>query len=380
MRRAALAAIGLLGLAGMASADPWTLRIETGGEADTNIERVETATGTPQQIAAGAARLGLRISHRGGLLGGAYRIEASALARMIASSDDELDDENVMLNAGELHWLRPIGERPIAFGVHATAADSFGFRGGTGARTFRNLGGDALVVLGRGDDHHMTFAVGGRDFVYKPVPAMSAPHMFDWRGPVASAQLDAVLWQTSDRTQSLELTATFGFEQRSYASTAISNCMPDVNVDDPCSMPTLLRRRDRYQRAGLTLTWSGGLVATAAYQATVIDSNSYGQSLNRQRITAQVTLELFSKLLATAAATLQIDEYPDGIPIQTDVQHQEFTNLDDENRSSVQILLSRALSSSWSVEARGAIWRDFASIAAATFRRALVYAGVVYSR
>ena len=379
MRRAALPAIGLLGIARIAAAESWAVRMETGAEADTNVARVETAIGTPPRIAAGAGRLGARIDYRGLLLGGGYTVNVSGLARMIASSNDELDDENVVLGAAELHWLRPIAGRPISVGVHATAADSFAMLGGVGARTFRNLGGDAMVVLGRGDDHHLTLGVGGRDFVYKPVLPNGEPHMFDWRGPVASAQLDANLWQTSDHTENLELAASFGFEQRSYESKAIANCSPYVQVIDPCSAPTALRRRDRYQRAGVSLTWTGGVVATTSYQLTVVDSNSFGQSLTRQRIAAQVTMELFGKLLATAAATLQIDQYPDGIPIQRSVEHQVFTNLEDENRSSLQILLARPLSGAWSVEARGALWRDFASIAAAKFRRSLIYAGVVYA-
>ena len=383
MHRAALPAIGalatLLWVARHADADSWSVRMETGAEADTNVARVETAIGTPPRIAAGAGRLGAGIGYHGSLLGGGYAVAASGLARMIASSNDALDDENVVLGAVELRWMRPIADRPISIGVHATAADSFAMLGGVGARTFRNLGGDAMVVLGRGDDR-LTLGVGSRDFVYKPVLPQGEPHMFDWRGPVAGAQLDAMLWQTSDRTENLELAAAFGFEQRSYESKAIYNCSPaNVNVEDPCSAPTALRRRDRYQRAGVSLTWTGGVVATASYQVTVVDSNSFGQSLTRQRITAQVTVELFSKLLATGAATLQIDQYPDGIPIQKSVEHQVFTNLEDENRSALQILLSRPLSGAWSVEARGALWRDFASIASATFRRSLIYAGVVYA-
>jgi hypothetical protein len=391
MFRAALPALAILGCSGVAAAEPWTVRMETGGEADTNVSRVESASGTPPRIAAGAGRLGAQIGYRGALAGGGYLIDTGGLARMIASSSEDLKDENVVLGTADVRWLRSFASGAIAAGIHLTAADSFGLRGGIGARTFRNLGGDALVVLSR-DEHRLTLAIGGRDFKYKPRPPPECedgvdcssltplpPHLFDWRGPVASAQLDSVLWQTSDRTQSLELAATFGFEQRSYASTAIANCTPHEAVTDPCSMPTALRRRDRYQRAGVALTWTGGVVATASYQLTVNDSNSYVQSLTRHRISARVTVELFGKLFATGAATLQIDGYPDGITIFKDVQHQEFTNLEDENRSSLQALLTRAISSAWSIEARGALWRDFASISAATFRRTLFYAGVVYA-
>jgi hypothetical protein len=365
MRRTALPAIGILGLVRIAAADPWTVTMESGAEADTNVSRVESEP----RVAAAAGRLGARIDHDGGALGGAYLVDVSGLARMVASSATR--DENVMLYAGEARWLHPVGAPSLAAGLHVLAADSFGMLGGIGARTFRNLGADALLVLGHGDDHHLTLGVGMRDFWYKP----STAHEFDWRGPAANARLDAMLWQTPDKTQSLELAATFGFEDRNYQSYALYSCSPD---EDPCTMDTTLRRRDRYQRAGLELKWTGHLVATGGYQATVIDSNSFGQSLVRQRIMGSVTMELLGAVLITTTAVLQIDQYPDGILID-DLQHQELTSLEEENRSSLQVLIARKLSPAWSLEARGAVWRDFGN-GAASFRRELASAGVVYSR
>jgi hypothetical protein len=286
---------------------------------------------------------------------------------MVASARNK--DESVMLEAGELRWLHPIGGSSLAAGVHLTAADSFGVLVPIGARTYRNLGGDALVMLGHGEDHHLMLGVGWRDFVYKQVDG------FDWRGPVASGRLDTVLWHTPDRTRSLELAAALGFEARSYDSMARFNCAPDGSGNS-CPMDSTLRRRDRYQRGGLELTWTGEVVATGSYQVTVVDSNSYGQSLIRQRITAAATMEVVTALFVSATATLQIDQYPEGVPV-SDLLHQELTSLDDENRSSLQVLVTRALSTAWSLEVRGAIWRDFGTTGA-SFGRELAYAGVLY--
>jgi hypothetical protein len=100
MRRAALPAIGILGVARIAAAEPWSLTMESGGEADTNIERVETVEGgTAQRIAAPAARAGARIDHREAFLGGSYLLALSGLARMVGNADTR--PENVMLYAGE---------------------------------------------------------------------------------------------------------------------------------------------------------------------------------------------------------------------------------------------------------------------------------------
>lgn len=378
MRRAALPAIGLLVGARVVAAEPWSITMESGAEADSNIARVETVDGStpddgaPQRIAAPAGRAGARLDYHDDLLGGFYGLRLSGLARMVATAKTKT--ENVMLYAGDWRWLREVGSQPVAVGLRLSAADAFSITGGTGARTFRSLGADAMLSLGQ-DERHLTIALGARDFWYKPPPA----HMFDWRGPVANAQLGVSLWQTADKTRSLDLITTLGFEARTYTSHAVANCAPDMAVR-PCSTETALHRRDRYQRAGIEVGWTGGVIATGSYQATVIDSNSFGQSLIRQRIKASVTMELPGKLLATTTATLQIDEYPDGVLLAKDLSQQEFTSLEDENRSSLQILLARKLSTTWSVEARGAAWRDFANTGDASFRRELVYVGIIYRR
>jgi len=350
------------------------MSLESGAEADSNVERVETVAGSmTQRIAAPVGRIGARIEHKDHVLGGAYALGASALARLVASSKTR--PENVMLFAGEGRWLHALDPRPIAAGISITAADARAITGGTGARTFRNLGADALLALGSGEDRRLTLALGGRDFSYKP------SHAFDWRGPVANARLDVVLWQTSGKTKTLELTATFGFEQRSYASNALANvCPPDATPSYQCSAGTSLARRDRYQRANVELTWVGEVVATVGYQLIVIDSNSYGQSLVRHRIMTSGTVELADKLFGTATATLQLDQYPDGVLVEKDLQHHELTNLEDENRSSLQVRIARELSATWSLEARGALWRDLGNTGTASFRRELLYLGVVYAR
>jgi len=375
MRRAVLpAALGVLGLWGSAEAEPWTVTLEGGAEGDSNVERMETVAGgeTTARIAAPVGRAGARIDHKDSLLGGAFVLGLSGLARMVVSN--QAKDENVMLYAGQIRWLHPLERQPIAAGISLTAADALAITAPTGARTFRNLGADGLLQLGNGDGRRLTLAVGGRTFWYKPDPA------FDWHGPVANARLDAVLWQAANKTRSLELATTLGFEARTYDSPALTNvCSPHAPASEQCSAGTSLTRRDRYQRADVELTWTGEIVVTTAYQATVIDSNSYGQSLIRHRVITSATSELPAKLFGTITATLQIDQYPDGVVIEKSVQRQEFTNLDDENRSSLQVRLARELSSSWSLEVRGAMWRDFGHADAASFRRDLLYTGVIYS-
>ena len=65
--------------------------------------------------------------------------------------------------------------------------------------------------------------------------------------------------------------------------------------------------------------------------------------------------------------------------VQSDFQHTEFTNLEDENRSSIQVRLARPVSKTISVEMRGAIWRGIGDSMSNAFSRELLYAGLIYT-
>lgn len=379
MRRAVVAAAisllcGALGSRGSADAEPWKVTMEGGAEVDSNVNQAEAVPGAEvQPVASPVGRAGARIDHRGALWGGGYLLGVSGLARLVTS--DRVKEENVVLYTGDARWMHAIEARPLSVGARATIADATSILGGKGSRTFRNLGADGLLALGGGsDDRRLTFAIGAREFWYKP------DHHFNWRGAVASARLDLALWQDEARTRTLELATMLSFEARRFDGVALSNnCPPDAPPAFECAARTSLDRRDRFQRAGVELNWTAGIVVTTGYQLTVIDSNSYGQSLIRHRVVTSATVELIDKLFGTATATLEIDQYPDGVLVEK-AALQELTTLEDENRSSLQIRLARELTPAWSLEARAAVWRELGNADTGAFRRELVYTGVIYAR
>ncbi len=377
MRRAALVIlVGGLGAADgtVARAPPTVVTAEAGAEVDTNVQRVETGPGLmTERVGAAVGRFGAKLDHRGKVVRGGYALALSAMSRVVGNA--EAASENVTLLVADLRWLRAVGERPVSVGFAITGADAMPLSGGNGARTFRTIGAEGLLVLRGGDERALTIAIGGRSFTYKPERA------FDWIGPTASVRLDLTLWQPAGGTRSLELGAFAGAEARAYDSQALASACPDDAPPDPtCFAGTSLPRRDRYQRLGVELTSVGRVVAAINYQLTVTDSNSFGQSLVRHRVGVSATTDLPWKLYGTALATLQIDQYLDGLIVQKDLQNQTFTTLDDENRSSLQLRLAREVSGAWSVETRAAIWRDLGSATDGSFRRALVYVGAMYSR
>lgn len=362
-------------VSGAADADRWLVNAEGGAELDSNVQRVETGPGLPTStVSTGVLRFGARVEHRGKIGGGASALSLSDLTRVV--SDAAVNVENVTVLTATARWLRPLPDRPVAIGASATAIDALGLSDPIGARTFRNLGADAVLVLRDTEERALTLGFGARDFIYKP------DDEFDWRGPAANARLDLVLWQAPSKTKSLELVGTLGFEARTFDSVALANgCAPDAPTDPKCTASTDLPRRDRYQRMGVELTWVGRQLAAIGYQLALIDSNSFGQSLARHRVNASATFALGGGVYATALAILQIDQYLDGLVVRRDLQSQEFTNIEDENRSSLQLRLARALSKDWSIEGRAAIWRNVAGNAMELdFRRELVYAGLVYAK
>ncbi len=372
MRRGVVLAV--LALASPATATPWVVTAEGGAEVDSNVQRVETGPMLDTApVSAGVMRLGGKLAHRDKLLGGTYGLALSSLARFVAG-DAETSPENVVFLTGDLRWMHPVGERPVSAGVALIAADAVPLTDGVGARTFSNLGADGLLALRDDDDRAVTLAVGGRAFRYKPQPE------FDWRGPTASLRLDLALWQSASRTRTLELGAAVGFELRDYAGKAFADaCAMAAPRTPACFAPTTTARIDRYHRAGVELTWSGDFVASVGYQLVVIDSNSYGQSLIRHRGQVSATRALPFELYGTVLAIVQLDTFLDGLVVETDPNNQTFTSLDDENRSSLQLRLGRPISDAWSIEGRGAIWRNLGS-SDNTFHRELIYAGVIYTR
>ena len=108
---------------------------------------------------------------------------------------------------------------------------------------------------------------------------------------------------------------------------------------------------------------------------------SFGQSLVRHRASASATLALGHRFYATALAILQVDRYSDGLVVAKDPMHVDFANIEDENRSSVQLRIARKLTGTWSLEGRVAAWRNIAGDTMdLSFHRELVYLGVVYAR
>ena len=371
-----VALVVLLATTGVARAEPagsWGVTAEAGSEIDDNVQRVETGSSLMNvPVTAPVARFGVRLDARDRAFGGGYALSLSDLTRIIA--DNSVPVENVTLIGGDLRWLHPIGSRPVSLGFGVTAADALPLSDPVGDRTFSLVGADLLMSMHADEDHRLLLAVGGRSFEFKP------QHLYDYTAPSASARLDWTMWSSPERTRNLELATTVAFEARAYDAAAFAHACSEGDLRPNCYAPTDLARRDRYARAAIELTWVGRQVFGVGYELVVIDSNSFGESFVRHRATMSATTGLPWRLFGSVIAILNIDRYLDGLP-PADPVHSNFSNIEDDNYSSLQARLARKLSQGWSVEARAAIWSSFGNGSTdAAFHRQLGYLGVVYSR
>lgn len=370
-----LAIVGAL--AARAHADPpdanaWTGQLEAGAEVDSNVSRVEVgpaSKGAPQAAALG--RLGTRVTGAGRTGWGAWILGGGAQLRAIAAPG--VAGESVAALALQARWEVGVPHRTAKAFARVEGYDVVALGPSEGARTFATRAGE-LGLVARDGDRRVTVAVGARDFTYKPDAD------FDWRGPSIALRLDAPIWHRGEDA-TLELAAEYRLERRRFHGLAFADvCAPDDAPTPECSVPTTSTRDDLHHQARIALTYTGERVWSLGYELAVDDSTSYGQSVARHRALASVTARLPWKLVASASAILEIDHYPAPLLVSRDVASQAFSSIDDDNRSTISLLVSRSIGGRWSLEARYQYWTDALASDGYEFRRQLAYGGLVWGQ
>lgn len=112
------------------------------------------------------------------------------------------------------------------------------------------------------------------------------------------------------------------------------------------------RRLDRVLGAGLGYEYRGPVRVRADYSFFEQNSNSFGQSSSRHRLSALFAARLFFKLNLVSQAALQITDFPDGILLSPEIVLLE----DEENSNSLSVKLVRALTDKLDAELRYAVY------------------------
>jgi hypothetical protein len=320
----------------------YQLLAELGVEYDSNAHRVEEVTGGPGAIVGSflqrlvlSAQLADQIAPR-------QTIAWSATAAGKLFDAPAARSENVAIAQSSLTWrttlgahtwLAPSGIYYEAFQSWAPEGDPSGER-----RDFRSLAPTLELRTGLSNTVDVGFGVGYRWLLFKP------DRDFDFDGPTAGINLRWLV--DAEGGADWEARASSAIEYRSFAGPAfVGNCPVDHL---PC--PGAARRTDDFLLAEADLTRTGRVLIGASYVFGYNASNSFGQTLFRHVAIARVATALPFGLYLAARADLSFVFYGDAIPLaQTAAAAamaggKPFVTIEDENRSSVRVDLSRDVS------------------------------------
>jgi hypothetical protein len=373
-------AVGL-GLAPAVAAEPThvDLRLEAGGEYDSNVHRAEVADDEPSPVVGAPL---LRLAGRGRLAWGrgAERVVAGLRIAGKSFAGAEARREDVAVVAGDASWDHALAARAATLGARVRYYDAFGRDEAvaTGdARTFRSGWAEAGLGLRGPDGHRLRLDGGWGLFRFKPDARL------DWDGPGGAVGWHDVVWRGDpDRdpdAASIELGAAYRIERRGYDVTARTAACADGADDTPaCAAPTRLGRADLHHALGLEAVWTGARVYSARYELEINDSNSYGESLVRHRLELGATVELGAALYLTGEVAVLYNVFLDPLLVARDAQAQTFLTVDEENRNSLTALLARRVGEGTTLEARYALYSNEFATEALAFRRQTFYLGVVH--
>jgi hypothetical protein len=360
----------------------WNLQIEGGSEYDSNVHRVETSDGRPGNVVGSPlARLGARqrltwrrnprerlsLSSHGGL-------------KLFTSDDGQTENVAILSADGGYDWGVP--SRGAIVGLSGSYYDAIPYEvsdsmESSGSRAFRTVNGEASATLVGPSGHRLAALAGYRVFHYKPDSDL------DWQGEHVGLVYQSTFWRgdpdVDDDAASIDLSAGYRVERRDFDDIArTSTCANQDSPNPNCAAPTTLERADLNHAIAAEAVYTGRRVYSARYELQINDSNSLGESLVRQRLRLSLTTELFKDLYLTAEGTVLVHIYLDPLLVARDEQALTFVSIDEENRNSLSLHLSRPIAAGWALEGRYAIYSNEFTNQELTFRRQTVYLGAVY--
>jgi hypothetical protein len=350
MGRPALAAISLLAMTGVARAqesgaadtEHYTLRAELGVEYDTNAHRTEIVAGgdNPPLVASALERLVLA-GTLSDIVADGQLITLGATAAAKVYDATAAHDENVAIAQSSLAWAKALGPRATLTlaGAYYEAfqAEAQNFLDAAEQRDFRSLAPMAQLGWIPASGFDLSVSGGYRWFVFKP------DRDDDFNAPTAAAELR---WtRPADEDADWEASTGAAYEHRAFGGPAlVTDCPPIIPKGLACSGPD--QRRDQFLMTHLDLQRTGHVLIGAGYAFHYNLSNSYGETVMRHFVTARFATPLPGGLTLAARGELLLAFYSQQVPIGTIAVGNSFSSvesIEDENRSSVRVDLSRDL-------------------------------------
>lgn len=338
-----------LGLLAATSAGAVELRGEarlwTGQGYDSNVRRDFVSPGTPTSpdvFAFGMVTLeGLLASERVRLWGS---YDAAGRAFLFQPG------ESMEVQNGQAEASLLLG-RLFSLGLSGSARDRRG-----AARDYTDLLGQALVAFSPDASLDFRLLGGAHRFLYWQRFGYS-----HW-GPELSLQAR----YRFDRHHGVSLFGSLNLRTHN------ENAANDPN--DPSPPPARVRA-DSAVTAGVTYTYRGPFQLSVGYSFYDQTSNSFGESLQRHRVTLAVGLRLPWKLSLLGTLTAQFARYPDGVYLAPDLLVLE----DQESSSSVTLKLVRPLWTHLDLDLRFALYFNVLPQNDFTYLRAVGTVGLTVS-
>ena len=378
----ALAAGGARGPDALAGADiqdapadneHYQLRAEVGAEYDSNAHRVEQIADTTVPPPAPVESLLQRVVVSAQLadqMAPGHAITWSMTGAAKIFDDPAARSEDVAVAQSSLLWRAALGPRAWlsssgtyyeAFQNWAPPGDPAGER-----RDFRSLAPGLELRAAVTDALQLSLGGGYRWLVYKP------DRDFDFRGPTLAGSLR---WLHDEESGAdWEARAVTALELRQFGGPAhLGNCSTDPADTLPC--PSNLARNDTFTMTGVDVTRTGRILLGLGYALQYNASNSVGETVIRHVASARVAAALPLALYLAARADVLFAFYRDGVPVvqATDMTTmtggKPYATIEDENRSSVRLDLSRDVGDRLRALLRYTFYANELSNSSGTYRR-----------
>jgi hypothetical protein len=338
----------------------YQLRAELGVEYDSNAHRVEQVAGVNGGIVGSFLERFVASGQGTGQVADRHAIAWSATAAGKIFDAPAARSENVAIAQSSLvwrtalgphTWLAPSGMYYEAFQSWAPQYDPTGER-----RDFRSLAPTLELRTSLSDSVELGATAGYRWLLFKP------DRDFDFNGPTAGANLRWL--HDTDSGADWEARAGAALEHRGFAGPAlIGRCTDDL----PCPGPAI--RTDQFLMAQADVTRTGRVLLGAGYAFHYNDSNSFGETVTRHIAIARIAGALPLGLYLAARADLLFAFYRDQVPVASMLAGKPFVNIEDENRSSVRVDLSRDIGDNLRALLRYTFYANELGNSAGTYRR-----------
>ena len=166
---------------------------------------------------------------------------------------------------------------------------------------------------------------------------------FSFHGPLITLGLSRTLISSAEATWRIGFSHALAV--RTYEGQALDEpreCPPDIEPDDPdalCQAELSDQRQDIDNFMRLQVDYFGSAFASLWYALDINASNSYGESYTRHIIGLKFTMPLIWDIFLTGKGIIQVSAFHD--PLFGRLKDRTFVDIDDENRSSLIVYLSR---------------------------------------